>query len=528
MRIASILGLAKLRLANAGTANPPRYLRRLVHRVRALPYAALSTTAVLLFAGAAHATAPTGCNISDVVAHALPSVVNISVVRVLSRTESGQATYDHFELFVGSGAIVDPSGLIVTNKHVIQDAAIIRVTFQNRETVSAQLVAAAAYTDLAVLKVNMPKPLPALSFGDSDALKIGQPAIAVGNPLGIGTSVSTGVISGVNRNLMRTPFDDYVQTDASINPGNSGGPLLDCSGHIIGIDTALLSNNSTLGSIGLGFALPANDVEFVVGILRDPSRQRPNWIGLHAQDLTSLLASVFGLPGTDGAIVTGIEPNSPAARASLQRGDIIIGINGVHPRDSREVQRTIVHYPEGTPVKLTVWRDDETVDLTVKGEPWPNMLALRSEVLASKESIARAEDVGLGMYVANIIPADRERYGLGDTTGVLIDQVVPGSQAEDMGLTAGDVIQQINQEPTTSVDQVTRLLMMRDTSEGHLVAMLVQSPAGPKWVTLWAGGINPRDLVSVTSPGSGEEAHGEAHGEAHEVSAKAPQPVGGK
>jgi len=509
-----------LRFAATGTADSSRYYARLLRRVRLLCGVLASTIAVSLSAGAAHATAPTACNIADVVAHALPSIVNISVVRVLSQTESGQPTYDHFEIFVGSGAIVDPSGLIVTNKHVIQDAAIIRVTFQDRQQVSAQLVAAAAYTDLAVLKVNMPHPLPALSFGDSDALRIGQPAIAVGNPLGIGTSVSTGVISGVNRNLMRTPFDDYVQTDASINPGNSGGPLLDCSGHIVGVDTALLSNNATLGSIGLGFALPANDVEFVVGLLRDPTRVAPNWVGLHAQDLSSLLATVFGLPGTDGAIVTGVDPNSPAARAGLQRGDIITGINGFHPLDSREVQRSIAHHRAGSPVTLAVWRDDETIDLTVKGEPWPNMLALRSEVLASKESIARAEAVGLGMYVANIIPADRARYGLGDETGVLIDQVIPGSQAEDMGLAAGDVIQQIDREPTTSEDQVSRLLMMRDTSQGHLVAMLVQSPAGPKWVALWAGGINPKDLVSVALPSSG--------GEAHEVSAKAPAPAGGK
>jgi len=515
MRIAPVPRSAAARAGNSSRSFP-----RLVRRVRALPHVLLSTIAIMLLGGAAHAAAPTGCNIADVVAHALPSVVNISVVRVLSHTESGQPTYDHFEIFVGSGAIVDPSGLIVTNKHVIQDAAIIRVTFQNRQTVSAQLVAAATYTDLAVLKVNVNHPLPALSFGDSDALKIGQPAIAVGNPLGIGTSVTTGVISGVNRNLMRTPFDDYVQTDASINPGNSGGPLLDCSGHIVGIDTALLSNNATLGSIGLGFALPANDVAFVVGLLRDPTRVLPNWIGLHAQDLNSLLAAVFGLPGTDGAIVTGIDPNSPAAHASLRRGDIIIGINGIHPRDSREVQRTIARYRAGTPVKLAVWRNDKTIDITVKGEPWPNMMALRSEVLASKESIARAEAVGLGMYVANIIPADRERYGLGDENGVLIDQVIPGSQAEDMGLAAGDVIEQVGRDPTTSEDQVTRLLMLHDTSSGHLVAMLVQSPAGPKWVTLWAGGINPKDLVSVTSPGSS--------GEAHEVSAKAPATSGGK
>jgi len=503
------------------TGDPPRFLSRVICQFRGCGPVLLAVIAALLCNTTANAAVPTACNISDVVAHALPSVVNISVVRVLSKTESGQPTDDHFELFVGSGAIVDPSGLIVTNKHVIQDAAIIRVTFQNRKQVPAQLVAAAAVTDLAVLKVNVPGPLPILTFGNSDALKIGQPAIAVGNPLGIGTSVSAGVISGVNRNLMRTPFDDYVQTDASINPGNSGGPLLDCSGQIVGINTALLSNNRTLGSIGLGFALPANDVDFVVSLLRDPTHVVPNWIGLHAQDVSSLLAEVFGLPDTDGAIVTGVDPNSPAARASLQRGDIIVGIGNIHPRDSREVQRTIALYDPGTPVNLAVWRDKKIVNMTVKGEPWPDMMALRSEVLASPENISRAEAVGLGMYVANIIPADRDRYGISDTSGVLIDQVIPGSQAENMGLEAGDVIQQIGQHPATTADQVNTMLMMRDsTSPGHLVAMLVQSRSGPKWVTLWAGRIDPKQLVSVASPGSG--------GEAHTVSAKAPTAASGK
>jgi len=500
---------------------PSWFLPRLLRRFPACTRVLLALTVASLCATAAHATAPTECNIADVVGRALPSVVNISVVRVLGKTESGQPTDEHFEVFVGSGAIVDPSGLIVTNKHVIQDAAIIRVTLHNRKQVPAQLVAAAAATDLAVLKVNVPEQLPTLSFGNSDALQIGQPAIAVGNPLGIGTSVSTGVISGVNRDLMRTPFDDYVQTDASINPGNSGGPLLDCSGHIIGIDTALLSNNRTLGSIGLGFALPANDVAFVVGLLRDPTHVVPNWIGLHAQDVNSLMAAVFGLPDTDGAIVTGVDPDSPAARASLQRGDIIIGIDNLHAVDSRQVQRTIAHYRPGTPVKLTVWRDDKTVEMTMKGEPWPNMMALRSEVLASPENISRAESIGLGMYVANIIPADRDRYGIDDKTGVLIDQVIPGSRAEDMGLAAGDVILQIGRQPVRSADQVNTLLMMRDSSApGHLVAVLVQNKAGPKWVALWVGRIDPKQLVSVASPSSG--------GETHTASAKAPEPAGGK
>ena len=157
-------------------------------------------------------------------------------------------------------------------------------------------------------------------FANSDAVEIGQPVVAVGNPLGIGTSVSTGVISGLNRNLMRSPFDDYLQTDAAINPGNSGGPLLDCAGKIVGIDTALISNSARLGSIGLGFAIPANVVRYVAARLENPDKALPNWVGLHLQDLTAPLAIAFGLPiSTGGAIVTDADPDGPAGRGGIGR-----------------------------------------------------------------------------------------------------------------------------------------------------------------------------------------------------------------
>ena len=235
-------------------------------RRSALVVAALLAMISVSTAPAANAAAAAACDVSAAVARVLPAVVKILAVRVVR--ENGEPS--GIEYFVGTGMIIDPSGIVVTNQHVIQDAAVVRVTFQDKTQTPAYLVAAAALVDLALLKVEVHKPLPALSFADSDKLQIGQPVIAVGNPIGVGTSVSTGSVSAVNRNLMRSPFDDYIQTDASINPGNSGGPLLDCNGNIVGINTALLSNNQTLGSIGLGFALPANDVKFIAGKLRQP------------------------------------------------------------------------------------------------------------------------------------------------------------------------------------------------------------------------------------------------------------------
>ncbi|HVC63448.1 MAG TPA: trypsin-like peptidase domain-containing protein [Acetobacteraceae bacterium] len=476
---------------------------------------ALAVIAAILAGPAAIAAAPSTCDTADVVAHALSAVVNISVVRVLRKANPapGKPPDEHFEVFVGSGVIIDPTGIIVTNKHVIKDGAMILVTFQDRSQVPAQLIDAAELVDLALLKVTVPKPLPTLSFANSDAVRVGQPVIAVGNPLGLGTSVSTGVVSALNRDLMSSPFDDFIQTDASINPGNSGGPLLNCAGKIVGIDSDLVSNNPLLSSIGLGFAMPSNDVSFVAGKLRNPGYVMPDWIGLHLQDLTAQLATVFGRPDVAGAIVTSVDADSPAARASLAQGDIITAVRGQAMPDSRAILRTVVVAPEGAAITLSVWRHGQMRDVTVRTVPWPRMLALRSQVLASPQAIARAESVGLGLHLTRISAADRRRYSLADTSGVLIDRVVSGSQAEDMNLRAGDVIEQVGARRATTPAEVTARLTPSRTAPGNLVALLVRGKSGLRWTTLWLGRIDPKDLVAgPVAP--------EASGETHDVAGR--------
>jgi serine protease Do len=459
---------------------------------------AMMVTATLLIGPEAVAASAESCHTRDVVARSLSAIVNISVVKVI-HTDSkvpGQPADDHFEEFVGSGAIIDPAGFIVTNKHVIKDAAVIRVTFQDRTQVPAQLVAACALVDLAVLKVNVPTPLPVLEYANSDNAQVGDPVIAVGNPLGIGTSVSTGVVSALNRDLMRTPFDDFIQTDATINPGNSGGPLLDCDGKIIGIDTALLSNNSVLGSIGIGFAMPSNDVRMVAAKLREPNAVMPDWIGLHLQDLTASLATVFNRPDTEGAIVTWVDPNSPAARGSLLPGDIVVSALGREVSDSRAVLRAVATAPEDAEVPLAVWRHGEMTQITLHSVPWPQMLELRSEILASPESITRAESAGLGLHLADLTPAERNSKSLGNVSGVLIDAVAPGSMAYNMNLEAGDVILQVGDRPATTPADVMAQFTRAKTAPGDLVAMLVRDKTGAKWTTLWVGSIDPNQLVA--------------------------------
>jgi len=472
----------------------------------------------------ANATAPTGCDVANVVAQVLPAIVNIGNtglahpeslnVRSDLLSESSEPAIDYS---VGTGFIISSDGLIVTNQHVIRDAIGLRVTFADKTQAPAHLVAAAALDDVALIKVDVPRKLPTLQFADSDALRVGQPVIAIGNPINVGTSVSTGSISAVNRNLMRTPFDDYIQTDAAINPGNSGGPMLDCSGKVVGMDTALLSNNAAQGSIGLGFALPSNGVKWVAKMLQDP-KDAPNWIGVQLQDVNARLASSFKWPNVSGAIVTGVVPGSPAAQASLVPGDIITSVGGKREPDARAIQRAIVTVEPGQPVTLSVWRRGRTIPVAVEGKPWPNFKMLQSDVVPDRARVARAFADGLGLHVIAIDDADRLRFGLGNVQGVLIDRVDPGTQAGELGLQVGDVIQQIGDEVSSTPGQVMAQLAYGKPDANDVVAVLVRKQSGPQWVTLWVGRPDSRQFV-VLGP------YTQAAPSAHE--AAAPLPVKG-
>jgi serine protease Do len=516
--------LLSQRACTAGIPKPAARAFRILRPGGAAFCAMLVAIAAMVMGPDAVAASAQTCYSRASINHALSAIVNISVVKVLGTdNEDGSEgskdpahpVAEHFAEFVGSGVIVDPSGIIVTNKHVIKDAAIIRVTFADRTQAPAQLVAACALMDLAVIKVDVPYPLPTLEFADSDKVQVADPVVAIGNPLGIGTSVSTGVVSGLDRDLMRSPFDDFIQTDATINPGNSGGPLLDCDGKVIGIDTALLSNSKILGSIGIGFAMPSNEVRFVAAKLQEPNAVMPDWVGLHLQDLTAQLATVFGRPDMNGAIVTWIDPNSPAARGDLKAGDIILSALGQEMPDSRAVLRTVATAPEGARIPLRVWRHNEMMDITLNSVPWPQMLELRSEVLASPENISKAESTGLGLKLAGLTPADRQQSHLGDVSGVLIDAVAPGSMAYNMNLQPGDVILQVGDQPATSPDEVQAQFARAKAAPGDLVAMLVRGKAGTRWTTLWLGTIDPTQLVTRMS---GPETASVAHSvEAHET-----------
>ena len=247
----------------------------------------------------------------------------------------------------GSGFIVDPSGIIVTNKHVIDGAFDIKALLDDGSVLSAHLLATSSLIDLAVLKVDVGHPLPSLEWGNSNALRVGDPVLTIGNALGWGTSVSSGIVSGLNRNLMDSPFDSYIQTDAAINHGNSGGPLVDRDGKVVGIDTALFNPADNGGFIGIGFAIPASTAQYVTKQILDPNHAAPGWLGFNLQDLTGQLAVALGVSPPAGAIISSVDPSGPASQASLKPGDVLARLDGQQVADSRTVIRTIAEMAPG-------------------------------------------------------------------------------------------------------------------------------------------------------------------------------------
>ena len=278
-----------------------------------------------------------------IVKQASPAVVNIAEWKVRAATQPDQSPR-RVKVYA-SGFVIDPSGIIVTNRHVVDGALEMHVIFSNGDRVPARLLVAAAMLDVAVLKVDVDHPLPALKWADSDALQVGDPVLTIGNPLGLGMSVSAGIVSALNRNLHDTPFDSYIQTDAAINYGNSGGPLVDRNGDVVGVDTALYNPEANGGFIGIGFAIPSNLASFVVQFLLDPNHPKPGWIGVTLQDMNDRLAEALEVPRATGAIVSAVDPSGPAGQAGLRPADVLETIDGVQQSDSRAFMRSIVKIP---------------------------------------------------------------------------------------------------------------------------------------------------------------------------------------
>ena len=418
---------------------------------------------------------------ADLANKLLPTVVNINTSQTLKappqnampQLPPGSPLEDLFKNFLGpksnsprrvtslgSGFIIDPSGYIVTNNHVIEDSDQITVALQDGTQMAAKVVGRDTKTDLALLKVTPKKPLPATKFGDSDKARVGDWVIAIGDPFGIGSTVTAGIVSARNRNINAGPYDDFIQTDAPINKGNSGGPLFDMDGNVVGINSAIFSPSG--GSVGIGFAIPANLAREVIGQLRQFGIARRGWIGVRIQPVTQEIAEGLGLPTTQGALVNSVTDGGPAAKAGLINGDLITGFDSKPVPDDRTLPRIVADTPIGKTVNMDVLRkgrkqimkitvqklaDDAKVDKPVKAQPAP-------QPGKNKPKLAQ-----LGLSVGVLDQPARAKFKIGGAVqGVVVTAVEAGSAAGDKNLRAGDVIVEVDGQAVKTPDDVAKKL----------------------------------------------------------------------
>src|SRR5499426_1341274 len=377
---------------------------------------------------------------------------------------------------LGSGFIVDPDGIVITNNHVISDADEINVILNNGEKLKAEIVGRDQKTDLAVLKVKPDRPLKAVKFGDSDNLRIGEWVIAIGNPFGLGGSVTAGIVSARNRDINSGPYDSYIQTDASINRGNSGGPLFNINGEVIGINTAIYSPSG--GSIGIGFAVPSKNAVAVVDQLRQFGEVRRGWLGVRIQQVTDDIAESLNLKPVRGALVAGVDDKGPAKPAGIEAGDVIVKFDGKDIKEMKDLPRIVADTPVGKDVPVVVVRKGKEESKTVK----LGRLEDAEKVQAAAKTDNKDEDKSvvkktLGLDLSNLTEDLRKRYKIKDSVkGVVITGVEGGSAAAEKRLSPGDVIVEVAQEAVSNADAVQKRIDALK-KEGRKSALLLVANA---------------------------------------------------
>lgn len=387
---------------------------------------------------------------------------------------------------LGSGFVIDTAGYVVTNNHVIDGADEINVILQDNTTLKAKLIGRDEKVDIALLKIETDHPLVAVPFGDSDKERVGNWVIAIGNPFGLGGTVTAGIVSARSRNIGQGSYDDFIQTDAPINQGNSGGPLFNMDGEVIGINTAIYSRSG--GSIGLGFSIPSNQAKNVVMQLKDFGRTRRGWLGVKIQQVTPDIAESLGLKEPTGAMIASADENGPAAKAKIQGGDIILKFNGTDVKEMRTLPRVVAETPIGKQVPVVLWRDgkERVVQVTVGELPDDTKPVLASTNSQDKPQVARpVELTGMGLKISPITDEARERFQIAaDQKGVLITDVAAGSTAAEKGLKPGDVIVEVQQEEVKTPADITDRVERFRKANRRSVLMLVQTGDGLHWVPL--------------------------------------------
>jgi len=450
---------------------------------RALRPSLAGLFALLLLVGSAGARpAPDG--FADLAARLLPAVVNISSTQTLSagdKDKNGKGGDNSdmpqfppgspFEQFfkdfldknqphggkqqealprhatsLGSGFIVDPSGIVVTNNHVIADADEITVTLQDDTSFKAEVIGKDTKTDIAVLRIKSSKPFTAVKFGDSDKSRVGDWVLAIGNPFGLGGTVTAGILSARAREINSGPYDDFLQTDASINRGNSGGPMFNMDGDVIGINTAIFSPSG--GSIGIGFAIPSNLAKPVADQIMKFGHPRRGYIGINIQSVSDEIAESLGLDKPKGALIASVVEGGPAQVAGIQPGDVVLSFDGKDVSDMRHLPRIVAETPIDKSVKVKIWRKRKEITLDVKvGELKEAPQQASTAPKQPAPGPAGISVSSLGLSVANLTPELRERYALNeDSAGVVVTAVSDTGPAAEKGMRAGDVIVELAQE----------------------------------------------------------------------------------
>ena len=446
---------------------------------------------------------PLSDNFADLVENKSPSVVNVFTVQKPKQTSNNQNPLenippqfrDFFKNFppgfpfgpqqqqpnqqeserpqaLGSGFVIDSTGYIVTNNHVIEQANEIKVKFQDDTELEAKLIGTDKLTDIALLKVESKSPLPYLKFADSDKARVGHSVFAIGNPFGLGGTVTSGIISAFNRDINAGPYDSFIQTDASINRGNSGGPLFNLDGEVLGINTAIFS--PTGGSVGIGFSIPANLAKPIIEQLRKFGKTQRGWLGVRIQELTPEIAKSLGLKNEDGVLISMVNPGEPAEKGGLKSGDVILEFNGEKIKDVKSLQRTVAESAVESKAKVKVWRDKKSKSFTVKlGELEKFNTADNNNDNQKQEVVSEEIEIdNVGLRLLGLNKETRSRFNISkNVSGVVITAVKRDSFAAKAGLSVGNVISQIAQKNIERPEQAKKIFddLTKKESESALL-----------------------------------------------------------
>jgi len=394
-----------------------------------------------------------------------------------------QFSMPHKAVAMGSGFIIDKSGFIVTNNHVVEDGRKITVKLPDGREFTAKLLGSDQATDIALLKIKSDKPLPSVDFGDDHAVRVGDWVIAVGNPFGLSNTVTAGIISSIGRDVGNGPYTDYLQIDAPINRGNSGGPTFDLQGKVIGMNSMIYSPSG--GSVGIGFAIPSSTIHDVVGQLEAHGRVARGYLGVQIQNMTPEIAQSMGSRDAKGAIVASIVGGGPAAKAGFQAGDVVLAINGKSVEDSRDLTRRVASLPAGIKAAFTIVRGgtQKTLTATIGARKEEQVAANGAPAENSSAMASTGEAMGLGLTA--VTPEVRRNYNLDDhVNGVLVTRVDPESDAADKGIQPGDVLVSIGNKSVRTPQEIKSQIAGAQASGRKILLVLVDGNSGQRFVAL--------------------------------------------